>query len=189
MTRASTRKGDRRSERGREDPRKSERASRVLFISSLWYNSRFLFSFTCKRHVVKLISRYSTYASLHPSRVSTPRRAAFIISLDFPLSLPSSAVPPPYTAVIHRATLCSPLQSVSFLSVLSYAMFYFAPLSLFLRTSAPHLPRAYIPPLPVAVGWRAVTVVEASGTRRYGRARGKYYSKQDLHFYDAAIFY
>lgn len=49
---------------------KEERASSALFIPSLWYNSRFLLSFTCKRRVVKLISRYSTYARL---RASLPR--------------------------------------------------------------------------------------------------------------------
>lgn len=162
MTRASTRKRDRRSERGREDPRKSERASRVLFISSLWYNSRFLFSFTCKRHVVKLISRYSTYASLHPSRVSTPRRAAFIISLDFPLSLPSSAVPPPYRRHPPRHTMLSlAVRLFSFCLVVRNVLFRssFA-LSSHLR-AAPS-PRLYTP----TFGGRGVASGDGAGGER-----------------------
>lgn len=68
---------------------KEERASSALFIPSLWYNSRFLLSFACKRRVVKLISRYSTYTAPH---LSTSLVLAFIISPDFaPLAPPRPA--------------------------------------------------------------------------------------------------
>ena len=141
---------------------KEERASSALFIPSLWYNSRFLLSFTCKRRIIKLISRYSTYmaphlsASLMPSPslfLPTSRRCRRDLHSSFSLSSP-----PVY---------CPSLFSI----FLSYVMFYFIPL-LLLRTSALLLPHRY---------FRWLYTGE--------KERGEYYSKQDLHFYDAAIFY
>jgi len=139
---------------------KEERASLALFIPSLWYNSRFLLSFTCKRRVVKLISRYSTYTALHLSRARlhyfSRLRAAVALHFLFLFLFSSRHVFIP---------------SVSFLYLVVRDVLFCSPFTLSHLRASP-FPHAY---------------TATSGGHTEGR--GEYYSKQDLHFYDAAIFY